>query len=471
MVLLSPLPRPCLPSIVAPVVAGSSYRDAAIAKCGRSIVTLNGKGKFLRRSDFRLSGPYPREVTGSIVGSLVSNMQAVLVVLLAGFLAAPAGSAAPASTIEQQMTPYLTPQRVVRVGDGRTINLVCLGHGSPTVILAAGLGGWSLTWVRVQPALAKHTRVCAWDRAGYGFSSPSPKPQDIVHTTQDLERALKGAGIAGPYVMVGHSLGGFEALRFADLHRQNVVGMVLVDPDIPDRAAVDERLAPQFATLSRTLEAQDMKLRQDCAAQLTNGTLKSGTAQFAQCTDPRLPAVFSRLQTAIARLNADPTRLLTQVSTQQQHYTDAREVINARRRYGDMPLIVLTAGRDEQAIMSSLSRLPPSTPGASTPEELAQLHEQIVRFLRDGWSAGHDAYAALSTRGRHQLVPDSTHGIPDEKPDVVISAVIKVLDESHSNPLKDPIPRLQNSHRSSRSPFKDRSELISCCHLLATTLQ
>jgi pimeloyl-ACP methyl ester carboxylesterase len=361
----------------------------------------------------------------------VSNIQTVLLVLLAGFLGAPAGSAAPASTIEQQMTPYLTPQRVVRVGPGRTINLLCLGHGSPTVILTAGLGGWSLSWVRVQPALAKRTRVCAWDRAGYGFSSPSPEPQDIVHTTQDLERALNGAGIAGPYVMVGHSLGGFESLRFADLHRRSVVGMVLVDPDIPDRAAVDERLAPQFATLSRTLEALDIKQRQDCAAQLKDGTLKSGTAQFAQCTVPHLPAAFSHLQPVIARLNADPARLLTQVSTQKEHYTDAREVINAQRRYGDTPLIVLTAGRDEQAVMSSLSRLPPNTPGASTPEELAQLHEQIVRFLRDGWSAGHDAYAALSTRGRNRLVPDSTHGIPDEKPEVVISAIIEVLDEIH----------------------------------------
>jgi pimeloyl-ACP methyl ester carboxylesterase len=379
--------------------------------------------------------PNPREVTAFIVRrGLVSNIQAVLLAFLAGFVAAPASRAAPAFPSEAEMAPYLTPQRVVRVGNGHTINLVCLGHGSPTVILAAGLGGWSLSWVRVQPALAKRTRVCAWDRAGYGFSSPSPQPQDIVHTTQDLERALKGAAIAGPYVMVGHSLGGFESLRFADLHRRSIVGMVLVDPDIPDRAAVDERLAPQFATLSRALEAQDIKQRRDCAAQLKAGKLKSGTAPFARCTVPHLPAVFSHLQAVIARLNADPARLLTQLSTQKQHYTDAREVINAQRRYGDMPLIVLTAGRDEQALMSSLSRLPPGTPGASTPEELAQLHEQIVRFLRDGWGAGHDAYAALSTRGRNQLVPDSTHGIPDEKPEVVLSAVNTVLDEVRPNP-------------------------------------
>jgi pimeloyl-ACP methyl ester carboxylesterase len=386
------------------------------------------------------SSPNPRRVIGFILRiRLVSNIQIVLVVLLAGFLAAPASSAATASTVEQQMAPYLTPQRVVRVGNGRTINLVCLGHGSPTVILSAGLGGGSLAWGLVQPVLAVRTRVCAWDRAGYGFSGPSPEPQDIVHTTADLERALRGAGIRGPYLMVGHSLGAYESLRFTDLHRRSVVGIVLVDPDIPDRAAVDERLAPQFATVSRAIEDQDVKRRQDCAAELRGGKLKNGTPRFEQCTAASdVPADFPRLKAAIAQLNADPARLLTQASLEKEHYTDSREIINAQRDYGDMPLIVLTAGRDEESTLGGLSVLPPGTPGAGTPAELAQLRAQISRFLRDGWGAGHDAYAALSTRGRNQLVPDSTHGIQNHKPEVVISAVIEELDEVRPSAPHEP---------------------------------
>src|SRR5689334_22797579 len=177
--------------------------------------------------------------------------------VLIGVLAAASGvgtlasRAASAPASEQGMAPYLTPQRVVQIGKGRTINLVCLGQGSPTVILSAGLGGWSFGWAGVQSTLAQQTRVCAWDPAGTGFSSASTEPQDVVHMTQDLERALKSGGIAGPYVMVGHSLGGFVSVRFADLHRDSVVGMVLVDPDIPDRAEVVERLAPQLATVFR----------------------------------------------------------------------------------------------------------------------------------------------------------------------------------------------------------------------------
>jgi len=367
----------------------------------------------------------------------VSNSRLAIAVLLAGFASMPASRAARAPAAEEGTTPYLAPQRAVHIDKGRTINLVCRGKGSPTVILSAGLGGWSFDWWRVQPAIAKRTRVCAWDRAGYGFSSPSPEQQDIVHTTADLERALKEAGIAGPYVMVGHSLGGFESLRFTDLHRQSVVGMVLVDPDIPDRAAVDERLAPEFATLSRALEEGNMKQRQECAAGLRDGSLKSGTPPFERCTDSRLPDSLPHMKAVIARLNADPARLLTQVSLEKEHYTDAREVINPQRRYGDMPLIVMTAGRDEDAVLSALSHLPPGTPGTGTPAELAQLREQIARFLREGWGPGHDAYAALSSRGRNQLVPDASHAIQIWKSEVVISAIGEVLDEIRPTPLHE----------------------------------
>jgi pimeloyl-ACP methyl ester carboxylesterase len=349
--------------------------------------------------------------------------------LLAVFLALPVGGAAPTSTAEQQLGPYLTPQLAVPVGKGRTINLVCLGNGSPTVILSAGLDAWSVWWWAVQPAIAKQTRVCAWDRAGFGFSSSSPEPQDIAHTTDDLERALRGAGIEGPYVMVGHSLGGLEALRFTDLHPQSVIGMVLVDPDIPDRASIEDRIAPQFATISRANAEQHVKHLQDCAAELRDGTLKRSTPEFERCTGVPAP-LDPRLEAAIARLNADPQRLLTQASTENEHYADCREVTNGRRRYGDMPLVVLTAGLDESSALSALR----GTQGASTAEEIEQLRKQIVRFLHAAWGPAHEAYAALSTRGRNQIVPDSGHNIPINKPEVVISAIIEVLNETQTRP-------------------------------------
>src|SRR5262245_11932020 len=90
------------------------------------------------------------------------------VALIAGVLVTARGShAAPAAASQEQIAPYLTPQQLAHIGEGRTINLVCLGHGSPTVILTAGLQNWSFHWRLVQGPLAKRTRVCAWDRAGY----------------------------------------------------------------------------------------------------------------------------------------------------------------------------------------------------------------------------------------------------------------------------------------------------------------
>ena len=200
--------------------------------------------------------------------------------------------------------------------------------------------------------------------------------------------------------------------------------MILVDPDIPDRAAVEDRFAPRLATIWRASAEKGVKQLQDCATALQSGTLKKGTAQFEHCTAIQVP-LPPGLKAEIARLNADPERLLTQASTEKEHYDDAREVLNAQRRYGDMPLIVLTAGRDESSALSSLQ----GVSGVGTPAELAELRKQVRLFLQDGWGPAHDAYAALSTRGRNQLVPDSGHNVPINKPEVVISAVNEVLDE------------------------------------------
>jgi pimeloyl-ACP methyl ester carboxylesterase len=134
--------------------------------------------------------------------------------------------------VDRTLIPYASTKDSVTLRDGRTIHLVCMGQGSPVVLLAAGGDGWSIAWNLVQPAVAKKTRVCAWDRAGLGLSSPSPKPQTVDNTTADLKAALDAGHIGGPYIMVGHSIGGFDALLFADHHPSDVRGIVLVDPSL-----------------------------------------------------------------------------------------------------------------------------------------------------------------------------------------------------------------------------------------------
>ena len=371
-----------------------------------------------------LTSPTPSQANGFSVSCRLAI--SVVVLLSAALLDIRAIHAAPAEPFEEQIAPYLAPQQLVPIAKGRAINLVCLGQGSPTVILTAGLSHWSVWWWQVQRPLALRTRVCTWDPAGYGFSTPSAQPQDVVHAAEDLEQTLKVAGIQGPYVMVGSSLGGHHTLRFTDLHRQRVVGMVLVDPSIPDQIELFKRFSPKVAAIEELLTAQAVKRLRDCAAGLQNGTLKRGTPQFEQCIAYRsFPPFFSRVTEAMERLNANPARLLTQASLQERFALvpdDSRQVINPRRHYGDLPLIVLTGGRDTITV-------PPGTPGASTPDELAEFNKQVAQFLQDAWVPAHHAYAALSTRGRHQLVADSGHNIQVEKPEAVVAAVIEVLDE------------------------------------------
>jgi alpha/beta hydrolase fold len=112
---------------------------------------------------------------------------------------------------------YPPPGQLVDVG-GERLHIDCVGEGSPTVVLESGLGGSSLDWRLVQPELGKTTRVCAYDRAGMGWSDPSPQPRTPRQIADELHTLLTHAGIAGPYVLVGHSLGGKNVRLFALTH-------------------------------------------------------------------------------------------------------------------------------------------------------------------------------------------------------------------------------------------------------------
>jgi len=127
------------------------------------------------------------------------------------------------------------PGTLARIGEGKTIHIKCMGTGSPTVLLTAGLGGSSEDWREVQPQVALTTKVCAWDRPGSGLSSKSTGQETVAETTADLIAALKASRVAGPFVVVGHSLGAYETLLLKDRAFKAVVGMVLVDPSIPDQ--------------------------------------------------------------------------------------------------------------------------------------------------------------------------------------------------------------------------------------------
>ena len=122
--------------------------------------------------------------------------------------------------------------QMVNVGT-HSMHLFCSGEGGPTIVLDSGLGGLSHEWIRVQSELAKQTKVCAYDRSGYGWSEASPYPRTSTIIVGELFKMLKSASIPGPYILIGHSFGGYTAQLFASRYHAETAGIVLVDASHP----------------------------------------------------------------------------------------------------------------------------------------------------------------------------------------------------------------------------------------------
>ncbi len=135
----------------------------------------------------------------------------------------------------------------------RRLHLQSMGQGRPVVVLETGLGGMSAVWAWLQPEVAKLTQVVAYDRAGLGWSEAARTPVTALAVAQRLRRLLKVAGIEGPYLLVGHSMGGLYQRVFAELFANEVCGMLLIDAAHPDQQrrspAIDRHMKSGFQIL------------------------------------------------------------------------------------------------------------------------------------------------------------------------------------------------------------------------------
>jgi pimeloyl-ACP methyl ester carboxylesterase len=145
-------------------------------------------------------------------------------------------SVAEPALADPNMAAFSPPCRLVPV-DGHQHHLFCTGTGTPTVLLEEGAGGGLLNWVWVQRRVAAATRVCSYDRPGYGWSDSSDTPRDAETVGRELGALLKSAGEKGPLIVAGHSLSGAYARMFSAQQRDNVVGLVLVDATSPSAVA------------------------------------------------------------------------------------------------------------------------------------------------------------------------------------------------------------------------------------------
>lgn len=298
------------------------------------------------------------------------------------------------------------PGELMKIGGGRRINLRCSGQGAPTILLEGGYAATSLAWWKIQPELSRRYRVCAYDRAGYGFSDPGPEPRDGAAVARDFDRALRAARIQGPFIVVGHSAGGLYARLFYNRRPRDVVGMVLVETSVEQQ---DDRFAGQFGPRAASLEGMRNQAVA-CEAAASRRQLPSEKAELVSCVaKPRAdqPATVNAARQAEG-MRASMWK--TQISELDSLWGRTSDQVSlGRASYGDLPLIVLTAG-----------------------DAFAEVPEPARSAVRALWSDLHAEVAARSTRGEVRLIPGATHMMIIDKPEAVIAAVDDVVAQRKS---------------------------------------
>ncbi len=290
---------------------------------------------------------------------------------------------------------FPAPGRMVDIG-GRRIQIDCRGTGSPTVVMEAGLEtNGSLAWSAVHDSVARTTRACAYRRAGIMWSDPAPGAFDPRRIPADLHAALAKAGERPPYVMVGHSLGGPYIMLFTAAYPSDVAGLVFVDASHPDqvkRMQTVRNMNPSTATMD-----------------ILSALSWTGIDRFVA---PRtLPAGWPASM-AGPRRAWFPTSMPELMA--ESHALDSTLAVAGRMRtLGDRPLVVLTATKPYSAQLLKQTGM--------TAGQAAQI--QAI------WKNLHDDEASWSSRSRHELVPDATHYIQFDRPDLVIGAVREVVSE------------------------------------------
>ena len=300
------------------------------------------------------------------------------------------------------MDVFARPQRLVKVGRRRRLNVHITGAASPTVILSAGGGCTTLHWGLVQPLMSQTNRVFAFDRAGMGFSDSGPLPRTTSRSLADLRAALKVTATEPPYVLVGHSMGSFDMRLFAFQHPEEVLGMVLVDPR-GDR--VFERLEAAVPSMAGDGERDRRRIRRN--AVIAARKPQPGSAEYEALAAPPQPELTDAVNATLREASLRPSTWRTIASEGVSlKGASADELDAARLHLGNLPLIVLTAAN--AVSMFGLS-----------PEE-----REVAKTV---WETTHDELARLSDRGVRRDVPDCGHMIQVERPDVVVAAVREVI--------------------------------------------
>jgi pimeloyl-ACP methyl ester carboxylesterase len=299
-----------------------------------------------------------------------------------------------ASSVDGAKDTSEPPGQLVTLTDHRLINLRCSGRGSPVVVLEAGFGASSLAWSKVQPIVAAQTRVCAYDRAGYAFSDPGPLPRDGAAIARDLDRALRAAGVRGPFILAGHSAGGLYVRLLAARRLHETVGLVLVDPSVEYQ---DRRIASVFGPGAGSVEG--IRRRVIRCLDATTAQRASPPVEDAACI-PKSSEPHGRM----IALRPDTWR--TQLSEiDLLFHATSDQVARTAGLLADVPCIVLTA----------------------SPTGLRAWQEDSGAAV---WQMMHRELAEQFHHGEQRIVR-SGHLMMIDRPEIVAAAILEMVTINH----------------------------------------
>src|ERR1700730_11930079 len=279
--------------------------------------------------------------------------------------------------------------------DGYKIHLHCSGEGSPTIVLDGGLGDDSLIWAKVQPELSKITRVCAYDRAGFGWSDPRPGPRDADRIVQELHLLLTEAGISGSTVLMGHSVAGLYIRAYAARYPQKLSGLVFVDGSTP----LQEDLFPEeLREEDKNAELEFMKLKW---FEILGATRAMGQCRHFEGFDDLTGKMIAENQCRASQLTA--------MGREHQSFRQSSNQTAGTGPFGDLPILIFS-----------------QDPQPSAPSESPTQADVEVRKL---WNEMQKDLNHLSTHSRRIIAKGSSHYIQVDRPDLLNSEVTDFIQQ------------------------------------------
>jgi pimeloyl-ACP methyl ester carboxylesterase len=303
--------------------------------------------------------------------------------------------------------PTPEPQGTLVDLGGHRLHVLCVGKGSPTVVVENGLGDFSFDWSLVQSRVSVFIRICTYDRAGYAWSDPGPKPRTFAQLNLELRDALAKLGEHGPFILVGHSYGGPVVRNFGLSYPHDVVGVLLVDSAFEgERVGVGGKATIR---LGEDAKGKTIPPPHESMSESDKPTVSAGAAAVPTAPLDSMYNVLSATNQKLQLWAQSLTQIEEAENSQREWSVEyfARWLSNSQAgALGAIPLIVLT--RAEGGYVDGDADIPA---------------EQLERERKDGQTK----LTLLSTNSK-QIFIRSGHNMELEAPDAVADAIRKLVD-------------------------------------------